>query len=175
MNPLWNKRGSLSKEERAHRNRGISRLRSIRLGYKILLIVVFSMIFMFVYKKFTYTFEFNNGEFFVGPVESPNGKYIANSYYKTYGGAAGGVNVWVEITEGKGNKVSTIYFAPGKSNFSMNWVDDETLNIINEAPGVPKENRGTKLKIGKEIYDESGAACESLVMKDKYETCYERD
>ncbi|WLR57805.1 DUF5412 family protein [Mesobacillus subterraneus] len=139
------------------------------------MLVVFSMICMFVYKKFIYTFEFNNGEFFVGPVESPNGKYTANSYYKTYGGAAGGVNVWVEINEGTGNKVRTIYYAPGKSNFSMNWVDDETLNITNEAPGVPKENRSTKLTIGKEIYDESGAACDSWVMKDEYETCYERD
>lgn len=57
----------------------------------------------------------------------------------------------------------------------MNWVDDETLKISNESPGVPKEKRSIKLTIGKEIYDESGEACESWVMKDEYETCYEKD
>ena len=133
------------------------------------------MICLFLYQKYTYTFEFNNGESFVGPVESPNGKYSANSYYKTYGGAAGGVNVWVEVTAGKGTKIHTIYYAPGKSNFSMNWVDDETLNITNEDPEFPNENRSIELTIGKEIYDESGAACVSWVMKDEYETCNERD
>lgn len=48
----------------------------------------------------------------------------------------------------------------------MNWVDDETLNITNEAPGFPNENRSIELTIGKEIYGESGAACVSWVMKD---------
>lgn len=150
-------------------------MRSIRLRYKIIFLVIFSMICLFVYQKYTYTFKFNNGEFFIGPVESPNGKYSANSYYKTYGGAAGGVNVWVEVTEGKGNKIRTIYYAPGKSDFSIYWVDDKILNITNEAPGFPNENRSIELTIGKEIYDESGAACVSWVMKDEYETCYERD
>ncbi|WP_394582281.1 DUF5412 family protein [Cytobacillus firmus] len=98
---------------------------------------------MLVYEKFTYTCEFNNGEFFVGPVESSNGKYTANSYNKTYSGAAGGVNVWVEITEGTSNKGRTIYYAPGKRNFSMDWVDDETLNITNGAPGASKDNRAS--------------------------------
>ncbi|MFD0048397.1 hypothetical protein ACFVHQ_03500 [Actinomycetes bacterium NPDC127524] len=69
----------------------------------------------------------------------------------------------------------SIYFAPGKSNFSMNWINDESLNITNETPGYSNENRSIKLTIGKEIYDESGAACGSWIMEDEYETCYERD
>ena len=30
-----------------------------------------------------------------------------------------------------------------------------------------------KLGIGKEIYHESGLACQSWLMKDQYETCYQ--
>jgi hypothetical protein len=168
-------KGQFSLRRKSTQESGTGRLRSIRLRYKVLLLIIFSMICMFVCKKFAYTFEFNNGEFFIGPVQSLNGKYTANSYYQTYGGAAGGVNVWVEITEGTGNKVRTIYYGPGKSNFCMDWLDDETLNITNDAPAFPNENRSIKLTIGKEIYDESGAACASWVMKDEFETCYERD
>ncbi|NHM34078.1 DUF5412 family protein [Neobacillus terrae] len=150
-------------------------MRSIRLRYKILLLLLFSMICLFVYQKFAYTFEFNKGEFFVGPVQSPNGKYKANSYYKTYGGAAGGVDVWIEITNIDTDKVRTIYYAPGKSNFSMKWIGDDTIYITNEAPGIPSEDRNIELTIGEEIYDESGAACDSWVMKRQYETCFKRN
>ncbi len=99
-----------------------------------------------------------------------------NAYYKTYGGAAGGVNVWVEITYNEeDDKTKTIYYAPGKSHFTMKWLDNDTLNIINRTSQVPSEDRSVKLQVGKEIYDESGAACNSLIMKAVYETCYERD
>ena len=144
-----------------------------RYRVSIFLFVVFAL--LFVYNKYTYTFEFNGGEFYKGPVTSPTEAYTANAYYKTYGGAAGGVNVWVEITyNDEKDKIKTIYYAPGKSYFSMKWVEEATLHIINRATGVPSEDRSIQLQIGKEIYDESGAACNSILMKDEYETCYAR-
>ncbi|MFJ7826580.1 hypothetical protein [Psychrobacillus sp. NPDC096623] len=57
----------------------------------------------------------------------------------------------------------------------MGWVDEDTLNIINQEPEFPGEDRSVELQIGKGIYDESGAACISIIIKDEYETCYERD
>ena len=144
--------------------------------YRAFIYLIIGFVLLFVYNKYTYTFEFNDGEFYKGPVTSPTGEYTANAYYKTYGGAAGGVNIWVEITyNNEKDKIKTIYYAPGKSYFSMKWVDEDTLHIINRATGVPSEDRSIQLQIGKEIYDDSGAACNSILMKNDYETCYERD
>jgi hypothetical protein len=107
-------------------------------------------------------------------VNSTNEKYTANAYYMNYGGAAGGVNVWVEITYNDENgKPKTVYFSDAKSNFSMEWKDEDTLYIVYEEPEYPKSIRSIELEIGKEIYHESGLACKSLLMKDEYETCYQ--
>lgn len=135
------------------------------------IIVVFSI---FVYAQYFFTFDNLQGEFYKGPVNSPNEKYAANAYYETYGGAAGGVNVWVEITYNDENdKIKTVYYSDAKSNFSMEWKDENTLYIVNEEPGYPNSNRDIELEIGKEIYHESGLACQSFLMKKEYETCFQ--
>ena len=145
-------------------------------SYRIFLFLIVGIVLLFVYNRYTYTFEFKDGEFYNGPVKSPTGEYTATAYYKTYGGAAGGVNIWVEITYNEENdKIKAIYYAQGKSHFLMKWADEDTLDIINQSPEFPSEDRSVELQIGKEIYDESGAACNSIIMKIEYETCYERD
>ncbi|MEH7237998.1 DUF5412 family protein [Bacillus sp. JJ1562] len=109
-----------------------------------------------------------------GPVPSPTEKYTANAYYEPYGGAAGGVNVWVEITyNDEENKVKTVYYSDAKSNFSIEWTDEDTLYILNDEPEYPNSNRSIELAIDKEIYHESGLACKSWLMIDKYEKCYQ--
>lgn len=109
-----------------------------------------------------------------GPVTSPTEKYTANAFYEPYGGAAGGVNVWVEITYiNEENKIETVYYGDAKSNFSMEWMDEDTLCILNDEPEYPNSNRSIELEIGKEIYHENGLACKSLLMKNDYETCYQ--
>lgn len=133
--------------------------------------------FIFLYK--TYFFTFNeidraSTKEGPGPIQSPSGEYTANAYYEPYGGAAGGVNVWVEITNNKEKKqAKTIYYSDAKSNFSMEWVDEDTLSIVNDDPEYPNSNRSIKLEVDKEIYHESGLACKSLLMKNEYETCYQ--
>lgn len=132
-----------------------------------------------IYVSETYFFTFSeidkeNSQKGPGPVTSPTDEYTANAYYEPYGGAAGGVNVWVEVTNNKeDNKVHTVYYSDAKSNFSMKWVDKDTLFILNNEPEYPNSNRSMELEIGKEIYDETGLACRSLIMKDEYETCYQ--
>jgi hypothetical protein len=109
-----------------------------------------------------------------GPVTSPTEEYTANAYYEPYGGAAGGVNVWVEVTyNNEKNKVQTVYYADAKTDFSLEWVDEDTLSILNDEPDFPNSNRSIQLEIGKEIYHENSLACKSLLMKDEYETCYQ--
>ncbi|MFC2949396.1 DUF5412 family protein [Virgibacillus sediminis] len=126
------------------------------------------------YKNFFFTFDGLKGEFFQGPLPSPTEKYTANAYYETYGGAAGGVNVWVDISfEERDGASQTIYFSDAKSGFSMEWKDEDTLEITNEEPGFPSTNRSMELDVEKEIYHDSGLACGSWLMMGEYEACYQ--
>ncbi|MFH5780405.1 DUF5412 family protein [Heyndrickxia sp. FSL K6-6286] len=128
---------------------------------------------LILYSNYFFTFKNLKGEFFKGPVISPSEKYVANAYYMTYGGAAGGVNIWVNITfKEEKNKIKTVYYSDAKSDFSINWIDDDTLLIVNKERGYLNSDRSIKLKIGKEIYHENGLACRSLLMKTEFETCY---
>ncbi|RFB12665.1 hypothetical protein DZB84_18050 [Bacillus sp. HNG] len=132
---------------------------------------------IYIYETYFFTFSEIDKEFTEkgpGPVTSPTEKYTANAYYELYGGAAGGVNVWVEITYNNDhNKVMIVYYADAKDHFSMEWLDEDTLYILNDNPDFPNSDRSIKLEIGKEIYHENGLACKSLLMKDKYETCFQ--
>jgi hypothetical protein len=132
---------------------------------------------IYIYETYFFKFSEIDREFIQkgpGPVTSPTEEFTANAYYEPYGGAAGGVKVWVEITDNyEKNKVQTVYYSDAKSNFSMEWMDEDTLYIQNDEPDYPNSNRSITLKIGKEIYHENGLACKSLLMKDEYESCYQ--
>ena len=137
--------------------------------------IVFSLIY--IYESYFFTFDEIERESMqegFGPVISPTKKYTANAYYEPWGGVLGGVNVWIEITyHNEKNKVKTIYYSDSKSSVYLNWKDEDTLFIQNEDPSYPNENRSIELDVETEIYDESGLACQSLIMKDDYERCYQ--
>ncbi|MFJ7736463.1 DUF5412 family protein [Lysinibacillus sp. NPDC097287] len=129
---------------------------------------------LFVYTNYFFTWDNLEGEFYKGPVNSPTEKYTANAYFINYGGAAGGVDLWVEVTYNNDNdKSETVYYSDAKSDFSMEWKNENTLYIKNDDPEYPNSNRSIELEVGKEIYHESGLACRSWLMKDEYETCYQ--
>ena len=133
---------------------------------------------IFVYIQYFFTFNAIDKDYIQngpGPVLSPTEKYMANAYYEPYGGAgpAGGVNVWIEITNNEDNTTKTVYYADAKSQFSMEWIDEATLSIINNEPSYPNSNRSVKFNIEKEIYHENGLACQSLLLKKAYEKCYQ--
>lgn len=132
---------------------------------------------IYVYEVYFFTFSEIDRKYIqegLGPVTSPTEKYTVHAYYEPYGGAAGGVNVWVEVTyNDEESKVQTVYYADAKTDFSLQWLDEDTLYILNNEPDFPDSNRSIQLEIGKEIYHETGLACKSLLMKDEYETCYE--
>lgn len=147
---------------------------------KLLLATLTSVILLlglFLYKNYFFTFDTIDREHTQkgpGPITSPTEKYTANAFYELYGGAAGGVNVWVEIIyNNEGNKVKTVYYSDAKSNISMEWVNENTLYILNDEPKYPKSNRSIELEIDKEIYHENGLACKSWLMKNEYEKCYQ--
>lgn len=126
----------------------------------------------------TYLFTFNDlvGEHQDGPLVSPEGNYTANTYYKTYGGAAGGVNIWVGITYNEEDKpAKTIYYSEALSDFEMEWKTNDVLLIKNEDANYPSASRSMELDVSKEIYHDAGLACDSILMKDEYENCYEKE
>ncbi|WP_246125603.1 DUF5412 family protein [Alkalicoccus halolimnae] len=139
-------------------------------------VLVFSV---YIYETYFFTFSKIDREFShkgPGPETSPSDEYTANAYYEPYGGAAGGVNVWVEITDHEeNNKIQTVYYSDAKKDFSMNWKDEDTLYIQNAEPDYPDSNQNIELEIGKELYHEKGLACKSLLMKDEYETCFQNE
>ncbi|MFT8323014.1 MAG: DUF5412 family protein [Bacillus sp. (in: firmicutes)] len=138
-----------------------------------ILILLTSLVAYINYFYYTYTFEFENGEIYNSPVHSPNNKYTAQAYFKTYGGAAGGVMMWIEVTHHDDHhRVETIYYSDAKSNFVMEWKDNDTLAIKNEDPEYPQENRNIELKVKKDIYDVMGGACNTPFVKNNYENCY---
>ena len=158
----------------------ISSIKKKPLPKKLLIATLSGVILVssiYIYEMYFFTFSEIDRELTQkgpGPIISPTGEYTANAFYELYGGAAGGVNVWVEITNtNKKNEVQTIYYSDAKSNFSMEWVDEDTLYILNDETDYPNSNRSIKLEIGKEIYHETGLACRSLLMKDEYQTCYQ--
>ncbi|OEH93058.1 DUF5412 family protein [Bacillus solimangrovi] len=122
--------------------------------HKLLLLFV-AVISIFAYYHFTSP-QFNEGELYVGPVTSPTGAYTANSYYETYGGAAGGVNIWVEITyHHESNKTNAIYYGPGRTGFDMEWVNEHTIYIENRSGTEFSEQKTIDVRTGKEVNEQS--------------------
>lgn len=119
-----------------------------------------------VYNHFTYKF-LHTGDMKDGnPIVSPNGAYSAQIYYENYGGAAGGVNLIVNIiNHQKNDEEQTIYFSDAKGNVSLNWTAPEVLSIKNYDE---YENRSIELIVGKEIYDENGGACRAYNVKKEF-------
>ncbi|MFJ7737699.1 hypothetical protein ACIQ2D_15400 [Lysinibacillus sp. NPDC097287] len=70
----------------------------------------------------------------------------------------------------KHNKENMILLIVG---LIMEWTGENTLYIKNEDPEYPNSNRSIELEIGKEIYHDSGLACQNWLMEDEYETCYQ--
>lgn len=156
----------------------ISFLKKKPLPKKLLLATVVGIVLVlsiYIYNMCFYPFgEIDRERLQEGPVVSPTEKHTANAYYETYGGAAGGVNILVEITNNNAeNDLQIVYSSDAKDEFSMEWVDEDILHILNDNPDFPNSNRSITLEIGKEIYHENGLACKSLLMKDAYETCYQ--
>ncbi|MCG7344927.1 DUF5412 domain-containing protein [Sporosarcina sp. ACRSL] len=129
---------------------------------------------IYIYEVYFFTFDNIDKEFIQngpGPVLSPTEAYTANAYYEPYGGAAGGVNMWVEITKHHdNNNKKIIYYSDANDNILLDWVDEKTLFITNAGP---YKSNSIKLDVEQEIYHDRGLACRSWFMKDEYETCYE--
>lgn len=123
-----------------------------------------------VYQTQFRPFDPSGGKLYTDSVDSPSGRYTASAYYRPYGGAAGGVTVWVDVTE-DGGKPNTVYYAEANSRFHIQWADDGLLSITNEEPDDLDASRSVELEVGKDIYHDTGKACDSFLVKMKYQNC----
>ena len=100
-------------------------------------------------------------------------KKIAQVHYEYYGGAAGGVNALVEVTDEEENK-KMIYYADAQGSVRLQWEDDSTLKIMNHSSEYPQSSRDATLNVETEIYHDTGRACKSILLKNTYEACYQK-
>ncbi|MFD1927601.1 DUF5412 family protein [Sporosarcina siberiensis] len=145
---------------------------------KMLIAMIFGVFLVssiYVYEVYFFTFDDIDKEFIQngpGPILSPTEEYTANAYYEPYGGAAGGVNVWVEITKHHENdNKKIIYYSDANNNILLDWADEKTLFITNAGP---YKHNSMKLDVETEIYHDRGLACRSWLMMNEYETCYQK-
>jgi len=138
---------------------------------KVIFVVFLLLFFYYEYIYFTFDFMYKGDLKDGKPVVSPNGDYSAQIYYENYGGAAGGVNLIVNIINQKSNKEQTIYFSDAKGNVILNWKGPNVLSVTNYDQ---YENRNVDLIVGKEIYDENGGACQHYKIKKQY-VCKDKD
>lgn len=94
--------------------------------------------------------------------QSPDGKHTAQVVYDYYGGAAGGVNLYVQLIDHKNDTKRYIYRADAKMQPNIQWQDDTTLIIKNYDQYA---DNSTILDIETEIYDETGRACNTYATK----------
>lgn len=106
---------------------------------------------------------------------SRNGEYIAEIYGVPYGGAAGGVTMWVDVrlTENgsagaDSSFVKTIYRAEFRGANHLEWENEKTLRIENRNE---YNDDSVTLNIDEDIYDGWNFACKSLRMKGEYVRC----
>ncbi len=104
---------------------------------------------------------------------SRNGEYTAELYGVPYGGAAGGVTIWVDVrktADKNASNAKSIYRADFHGGNHLEWESENTLRIENRNE---YSNETVTLNIDEEIYDGWGWACSSLRTKDQYVRCLE--
>lgn len=63
---------------------------------------------------------------------SPNNRFTATVSYATYGGAAGGVQAYVQIQDTHTKKTKILYSAKALQNVQLQWENEQHLTIMNE-------------------------------------------
>ncbi|MEC0106873.1 DUF5412 family protein [Paenibacillus taichungensis] len=141
-------------------------------AFLILIFVLFSAVFLyFTLRPYFSTFDRSEQGDLAYTMPSPNGEYVAEIYGVPYGGAAGGVTIWVDVKKIVASDVftvKTIYRAEHHGANHLEWEDENTLRIENWNEYV---DESITLNIDDEIYDGRGWACQSLRMKDQYVRC----
>ncbi|MFC4356302.1 DUF5412 family protein [Chryseomicrobium palamuruense] len=88
---------------------------------------------------------------------SPDGRYEATATYELYGGALGGVNVWVDVINLETQDLKTIYYADAVGRVRLEWNDNETLAIWNESVSGSGRDYNAFLNVETDIFHDRGS------------------
>jgi hypothetical protein len=133
--------------------------------------MVAAVFLYFMLRPYYSTFDRSEQGELAYTMPSPNGEYVAEMYGVPYGGAAGGVTIWVDVKKIIAPDVfavKTIYRAKYHGANHLEWKNENTLRIENRNEYI---DDSTTLNIDDEIYDGWSWACRSLRMKDQYVRC----
>ncbi|HBU80270.1 MAG TPA: hypothetical protein DEF35_01305 [Paenibacillus sp.] len=137
----------------------------------LILSMVAAVFLYFMLRPYYSTFDRSEQGELAYTMPSPNGEYVAEMYGVPYGGAAGGVTIWVDVKKIIAPdvlSVKTIYRAEHHGANHLEWKNENTLRIENRNE---YSDDSITLNIDDEIYDGWGWACRSLRMKDQYVRC----
>ncbi|WP_405155787.1 DUF5412 family protein [Paenibacillus sp. FSL K6-0108] len=141
-------------------------------AFSILIFVLFAAVFLYFWlRPYFSTFDRSEQGELAYSMSSPDGEYVAEMYGVPYGGAAGGVTIWVDVKKVLSSGMSTvktIYRAKYHGANHLEWENENTLRIENRNE---YSDDSITLNIDDEIYDSWGWACRSLRMKDQYVRC----
>ncbi|MGV2883547.1 DUF5412 family protein [Paenibacillus taichungensis] len=141
-------------------------------AFSILILALFAAVFLyFTLRPYFSTFDRSEQGDLSYSMPSRNGEYTAEIYSVPYGGAAGGVTIWVDVkktNDSNDSTVKNIYRAEYHGHNHLEWEDENTLRIENWNEYVDET---ITLNIDEEIYDGRGWACQSLRMKEQYVRC----
>lgn len=140
--------------------------------FSILIFVLFAAVFLYFWlRPYFSTFDRSEQGDLSYSMPSRNGEYTAEIYGVPYGGAAGGVTMWVDVkktNDSDDTTVKNIYRAEHHGHDHLEWESENTLRIENWNEYV---DESITLNINDEIYDGWGWACQSLRTKDQYVRC----
>ncbi|SDL31803.1 hypothetical protein SAMN05428961_104629 [Paenibacillus sp. OK060] len=138
----------------------------------ILIFVLFAAVFLYFWlRPYFSTFDRSEQGDLSYSMPSRNGEYTAEIYGVPYGGAAGGVTIWVDVkktNDPNDSIVKNIYRAEYHGHDHLEWKSENTLRIENWNEYVDET---ITLNIDEEIYDGWGWACQSLRTKGQYIRC----
>lgn len=141
-------------------------------AFSILILALFAAVFLYFWlRPYFSTFDRSEQGDLSYSMPSRNGEYTAEIYGVPYGGAAGGVTIWVDVKKIVASDVftvKTIYRAEHHGANHLEWENENTLRIENRNE---YSDDSITLNIDDEIYDGWGWACQSLRMKDQYVLC----
>ncbi|NMI03212.1 DUF5412 domain-containing protein [Paenibacillus sp. SZ31] len=140
--------------------------------FALLILVLFAALFLYFWlRPYFSTFDRSEKGELSYSMPSRNGEYTAEIYGMPYGGAAGGVTMWVDVKKTNApedSTVKTIYRSEHHGNNHLEWESENTLRIENWNEYT---DESITLNTDEEIYDGRGWACKSLRMKDQYVRC----
>ncbi|OPG93943.1 hypothetical protein B2I21_32150 [Chryseobacterium mucoviscidosis] len=141
-------------------------------AFSFLILALFATVLLyFMLRPYYSTFDRSEQGELAYTMPSPNGEYVAEMYGVPYGGAAGGVTIWVDVKKIVASDmftVKTIYRAKYHGVNHLEWKNENTLRIENRNE---YSDDSITLNIDDEIYDGWGWACRSMRMKDQYVRC----